>query len=361
MRRDATWLGWCSSHAGDRIMVLDAAISRSTRPTRAARLAAFSRVFTSDVDEAAESIGRIFCPHALDPLQRSWPDFHARHNCAAFNGFSVNYVSYGGSVAIDPGCLDRFFLLQIPLQGGARIETGGRTIQVSAGRSGSLLSPTIPTQMVWHDDCAKLILLVERRLVEERAAALAEKPWAAIEFDPQIDLNTPFGLALRSQIEYLVDLAEHCGPGRQLSPMITATLRDSIIGLLLTGQRHTLTDNIDRIPARLSPLPSVLRKARDYLEAHAAEPLDLDRLACAAGIGIRSLQIGFQKHFGMSISDALRDIRLSLLNARLLRAAPGERVIDMAFDIGFSHPSRMAGVYRSRYGESPSETLRRSR
>ena len=341
--------------------MVDAAISSHAKPIRAERLAAFSRVSTTDLDEAAEAIGRIFCPHVLDPVQRSWPDFHAQHNCAALNGCSVNYVSYGGSVAIDPGCLDRFFLLQIPLQGGARIDTGGRTIEASAGRSASLLSPTMPTQMVWHDHCAKLILLVERQLVEQRAAALAEKSEAAIEFDPRIDLNTPFGLALRSQIEYLAELAERCGPGQQISPMIAATLRDSIIGLLLTGQRHTLTDNIERLPARLGPLPSVLRKARDYLEAHATQPLDLERLAREAGIGIRSLQLGFQRHFGMSISDALLDIRLTHLQARLMCAAPGQRVTDLAFDLGFTHLSRMANVYRQRYGETPSETLRRHR
>lgn len=350
-----------SNNAGDQTVVLNAAVSLNAQSVRAARLAAFSRVFTMDIDEAAELIGRIFCPHVLDPLQRSWPDFHAVHNCAAFDGFSVNYVSYGGSVAIDPGCLDRFFLLQIPLHGSARISTGGREIEASAGRLASLLSPTMPTRMLWQDDCAKLILLVERRLVEERAAALAEKSGVTVEFNPQVDLNTPFGFAIRSQLEYLVDLAEHRGPGQHLSPMMAATLRNSVIGLLLTGQRHSLTDSIDRAIARLGPLPAVLRKARDYLEAHATEPLDLDRLARAAGVGIRSLQLGFQRHFDMSISDVLLDIRLTHLNARLLKAAPGARVIDMAFDLGFTHPSRMASVYRARYGETPSETLRRAR
>ena len=80
---------------------MDAAVSGIDRASAGARLAAYSRVRTADVDEAAESIGRIFCPHALDPLRHSWPDFHALHNCAAFNGFSVNYVAYGGSVSIE--------------------------------------------------------------------------------------------------------------------------------------------------------------------------------------------------------------------------------------------------------------------
>jgi len=324
-----------------------------------ARLAAFSRVCTTDVDEAADEIGRIFCPHGLAPTGRSDPGFHALHNSADFGEFSINYVSYGGSVSIDPGCLDRFFLLQVPLCGHARVSTGGRTVAVSAGRAASLLSPTMPTRMVWQDDCAQLILLMERRMVEQRAAALSERPDGVLEFDPEVDLTNPFGRALRAQLDYLVDLAEHAGPEQIFSATLTSMLREAALSLLLTGQRHSFTDAIARADCRPEPLPGVLRKARQYLEAHATEPLDLKRLASAAGIGIRSLQLGFQRHFGTSISQMLQDIRLAHLHARLRTAQPCERVIDIAFDLGFTHPSRMASAYRARFGESPSDTLRR--
>ena len=92
--------------------------------------------------------------------------------------------------------------------------------------------------MIWHDDCAQLILLVDRHRVESRAAALAERPAGPVQFDPRIDLNTPFGRALQFHIEYLVDLAEHGGSHQ--SPAALATLRESVLGLLLTGQPHNL-------------------------------------------------------------------------------------------------------------------------
>jgi AraC-like DNA-binding protein len=326
-----------------------------------ARLAAYSRVCTADVDEAAESIGRIFCPHALDPLQHSWSDFHALHNCAAFDAFSVNYVAYGGSVSIDPGCLDRFFLLQVPIRGRALVRTGGREVEAFPRAVASILSPTLPTRMVWRDNCAQLILLVDRQQVEKRAAALAGKPAGAVEFEPHIDLNAPFGRALQSQIEYLVDLAEQGKPASGLSPVLAATLRESIVGLLLTGQRHNLSAAIHRTTTLRAPPPAVFKRAWESLEAHAAEPLDLQRLAQLSGIGIRSLQLGFKRHFGVSISMALLDIRLEYLHARLSNTKSGERIVDIAFDLGFSHLSRMASVYRAKFGESPSETLRRSR
>src|SRR2546430_13013332 len=84
---------------------------------QAARLAGFRRVATSDVDEAAEQVGRIFCPHRLTPLHSTALDFHALHNCADFDGFSVNYVSYGGSASADPGRPLRLFLPSLPRPG----------------------------------------------------------------------------------------------------------------------------------------------------------------------------------------------------------------------------------------------------
>ena len=59
--------------------------------------------------------------------------------------------------------------------------------------------------------------------------------------------------------------------------------------------------------------------------------------------------------------EALWDIRLEQLNARLVNAGAGERVIDIAFDLGFTHLGRMASHYRAKFGESPSATLRKSR
>jgi len=41
-------------------------------------------------------------------------------------------------------------------------------------------------------------------------------------------------------------------------------------------------------------------------------------------------------------------------------SAPADaRVIDIAFDLGFTHLGRMAGAYRQKFGEAPSATLQR--
>ncbi|MBR0799722.1 AraC family transcriptional regulator [Bradyrhizobium jicamae] len=311
------------------------------------------------VDDAAEAIGRIFCPHNLTPVEHSARDFFALHNCADFDGFSINYVAYGGAVSINPGCLDRFFLLQIPLHGWASVRTASGEVTTGPARTASLLSPTIPTDMTWREDCAQLILLLDRRLVEHRAAALGGTAVRPVEFDPAVGLDGPLGQALAARIEQLVALAERLGPRKQLPAVTAADWREAFLDALLNGQRHSLSAAIDTFNGRGETQPAALKRVREHLETRATEPIDLAELAGVAGTGIRALQLGFRRHFGTTISDMLLDIRLAQLNARLKTARPGERIVDIAFDLGFTHLSRMASAYRAKFGETPKATLRR--
>ncbi|OPZ00184.1 transcriptional regulator [Bradyrhizobium sacchari] len=335
-----------------------AVLEVSAGASAAERLADFARVTTDDVDEAAEQIGRIFCPHDLAPTRPRAAGFSARHNCAAFAGFSINYVAYGGSVSIDPGCLERFFLVQVPLAGSARIRAGAGEIDASPGRTASLLSPTIPTRMTWTD-CAQAILLLDRRLVEQRAAALSGRAAGVVEFDPAIDLDAPAGRRLQASLTELMLMAEGLGPSGSLAPVATANWREALLDHLLNGQRHGLSDAIRTFSGQAERLPRALRAARDHLQDNAGEPLDLVQLARASGIGIRALQLGFRRHFGVSISEMLLDMRLAGLHARLAQAAPDASITEIAFDLGFTHLGRMAGAYREKFGETPSATLRR--
>lgn len=335
-----------------------AVLEMNARASAAERLADFARVTTDDVDEAAEQVGRIFCPHDLEPAQARAAGFSARHNCADFDGFSINYVAYGGSVGIDPGCLERFFLVQVPLTGTAHIRAGVTELDAAPDRAASLLSPTIPTRMMWRD-CAQAILLFDRRMVEQRAAALSGRVSGPVEFDPVIDLEAPSGRALRASLAELMMLAERLGPSGSLSPVAMADWREMLLDHLLNGQRHGLSDAITTFSGRAERLPRALRTAREHLADNAGEPLDLAQLACASGIGIRALQLGFRRHFGLSISQMLLDMRLAGLNARLAQASPDASVTEIAFDLGFTHLGRMAGAYREKFGETPSATLRR--
>src|SRR5205085_7569187 len=95
-------------------------------------------------------------------------------------------------------------------------------------------------------NCAQIILLVERRLLEQRAAALSGQRAGTVEFEPAVDVSSPHSQALQTQIFDLVDLAERIGPQRPLPPVAAANLRETLLGALLHGHRHSATDAIAR-------------------------------------------------------------------------------------------------------------------
>jgi AraC-like DNA-binding protein len=56
----------------------------------------------------------------------------------------------------------------------------------------------------------------------------------------------------------------------------------------------------------------------------------------------------------------LREIRLDLARRDLLLGRAGSAVTELAIPAGFRNPGRFAGCYEERYGEVPSDTMRRA-
>ncbi len=316
----------------------------------------FRLVDTDQPDAAREEIGRIFCPHFLDPLARRASGFHARHNHVRANGYSVNFVSYGSAVEIDPGALSRFFLLQVPLKGSALVRCGTMLTEAEAGRRASILSPTLPTRMTWGEGCEKLILLIDREVMESQFASLTHRPLAAVEFEAGLDLASPAGRALSRHVALVLSAAEDPSSAPQA---YLSLLRDGLTTLLLSGFAHTGSDILSR--PQPAPAPAAVRRAEEFIEAHAAHPIAMADIAAAAGVPLRSLQEAFKRARGVTLSEAVLETRLDHFHARLKNPPPGASVADVAFECGFGHLGRAAAAYQARFGEAPSQTLRRNR
>jgi AraC-like DNA-binding protein/tetratricopeptide (TPR) repeat protein len=106
-------------------------------------------------------------------------------------------------------------------------------------------------------------------------------------------------------------------------------------------------------------LPRAVRRALDFMQAGFEREIGIAELAAAAGLSARALQRQFRTFLGKSPHEALRDIRFDGARRQLLQGKPGTRVMDVAAACGFPHFGRFSIEYRHRYGETPSQTLRR--
>lgn len=102
-----------------------------------------------------------------------------------------------------------------------------------------------------------------------------------------------------------------------------------------------------------------VRRAIEYVHAHAKDAIGTTEIAEAAGLSARGLQQSLRRHLDLTPGDFLRSVRLDGAHGDLRRA---ERAVTSVADIarawGFGHLGRFSASYRERFGVLPSETLR---
>lgn len=107
-------------------------------------------------------------------------------------------------------------------------------------------------------------------------------------------------------------------------------------------------------------LPDV-RRARQYIGAHLDDAMTVGDVAAAAGVAHRTLYKHFHDVRGISPMRYARECRFAEVRQALLQAGPQDSVTTIAVQWGFCHLGRFSVEYRKRYGETPSQTLRRGR
>ncbi|WIE74891.1 AraC family transcriptional regulator [Curtobacterium sp. MCSS17_007] len=145
--------------------------------------------------------------------------------------------------------------------------------------------------------------------------------------------------------------------GHELSPTVQRTITDAFAAAAVEAFPHR-----ERWQATVrghGPEHDRLRRALEYVHAHARDPIGTPEIAAAAGLSPRGLQQSLRRHLDQTPGDLLRGVRLDGARGDLLRGDRDETsVADIARSWGFGHLGRFSATYRARFGELPSESLR---
>ena len=309
---------------------------------------------TTDLDEARHRIGQKFCDHRLTLQDRAKP-LSVMHNHVAGQNISINYLHYGADVTIDPGMLGSFFLLQIPLSGQASVKHRGVEVTASTDTA-TVLNPDRETRMEWKGNCRKLLLQIDKLYLESVAQSLiGGRLPGPIRFDPAVNLSTQSGGFIKNLV---VSCAKAVDQGELFHGQLC--LRDlrvenDLALAILSLQRSNISHIIESSDSRAST--KSIRCAVDYIYANLSEPISLTDIAQNAGMNVRTLQKGFQRTFGLTPMNFLRNARLDLAHYQLIAKKNPEKVTSVAYATGFSHLGRFSRDYKRRFGYSPSSQL----
>lgn len=314
-------------------------------------LSALDKLFDSrDLEETQAMVGRVMKPHRLGLAGRG-QRLESRMHHLAVGDISLSRLHYGADVSIEPGPLGDFFLVQMPLKGRAQVECGAQAVD-SGPEVASVLSASECTAMRWRADSDQLMVRVSRALVERTLAVQLGRPLQeSIRFRLGFSWrDSPLWMQL---IRYLLECASQ-GQALQQHRLVVTQIEQLVAATLLSVQAHNYAH---AAPARSGPvLPRHVRRAQEYLDAHAHEPIRAEQLAQVAGVSLRSLYAGFREFCGVTPMQYLKDLRLERVRAELL-AGHGS-VGRVALQWGFGHLGRFSADYRERFGESPSASLR---
>lgn len=311
-------------------------------------------ISTNDLDDARQKVAEVFCPHRLALTGRS-TSLALRHNRYLLSDLALNYMDYGSEVHITPGVLHSFYLVQIPLSGGSEVRSGGATVQCDP-RTAAVPNATDSLDMTWLPQSPHFVLYLSRESVERRLAEVAGRPAPIpVRFRLAMDLEDAGVRGWRELVDLLRRDADD--PTVSLHPAVRRQVEDAVLTGLLHVQPHNLSGWLDK---DASPAASrSVRAAMALCEESPERMHSVTDLAAHAGVSIRCLQEGFRRYLGLTPMEYLREVRLRRVREDLLGGQAHGGVADAAFAWGFTHLGRFSQHYRQRFGELPSETLRR--
>jgi transcriptional regulator GlxA family with amidase domain len=139
---------------------------------------------------------------------------------------------------------------------------------------------------------------------------------------------------------------------------ISAAIRESLLAAIDNAFADTVnTEWTTRADAARHL--KVFRDVQAALSDDAAHPVYSGELAKQIGVSVRTMHDAVRQYRGMTLHRYLRVRRLWLVRKRLIEGSQSVKACALAF--GFWHLGDFSVAYRSQFGETPSETLARSR
>ncbi|MEO3787314.1 AraC family transcriptional regulator [Actinocorallia sp. B10E7] len=313
------------------------------------------RLRSTDPEEARQTIGEAFCPHRLEILDVRTP-FDVAFRASDAGGIGLHHLDYGTGVLIDAEGLDDCYLIEIPETRSSQIIWAGHEI-VSDRGTAAVLSPAGRLEVRRSPHSPQLIIRLDKTALDEcLGRMLGRFPDGPLLFAPAMRLDTPPGRSLVRLARLLSEEVEDRG-GLVGEPSASAHLRAALMTHLLLSQPHTYSTELTR--ARPAAAPRTVRRALEFIESRAAEPITVADIAAEVSVSVRVLQEGFRRHVGRSPTEQLRTTRLERVRRALLDGDPETvTVTSVAARWGFHHLGRFAADYRRHFGEAPSVTLR---
>jgi AraC-like DNA-binding protein len=312
------------------------------------------RLRTSDLDEAIEAVTRVYCPH--DVVIRG-PGAHGVTSTLQVLRGGVQplvQLKYSTSVSIDAGDFPRLMLMMTCVEGSAKALQGDS--KAAWHRDQTL--PLSPGQVTLLDFDPRFAQLGVRLDIERLEGLCARWLNAPLDKPLRFELR-PFSPKLESAWAQAVELLlRYEQAGIALPQAAASSFDEFMLSLVLAQHPHNYSEALQAPAGMLEP--RIVREAEHVMRIGGLD-LSVSEVAAQVGVSLRSLEAGFREWRQTTPTQYFRKLRLEAARTELRNPSSSTTVTSAAFASGFFHLARFSAYYRTQFGESPRQTLKRSR
>nr|WP_294543342.1 AraC family transcriptional regulator [uncultured Rhodopila sp.] len=310
---------------------------------------------TRDPDELAAVLSELFGQACLDLRARN-AKFHCRMSYLALGDVRIIHGEYETGLKVRFPDFNTLVGSPAPLKGAGTHDVGGRQVAVSKDH-GVVLSPGGVT-VHFGPQFEHLSLAVgPAALTRKLAAIVGDLRLGPLRFDPSVIASAPQAKRLERLVRFVAN--EFDDPSAPMPPAMQSDLQEAMMTSFLLANANTYSALLLSNPAAAAPWQ--VRRAEEFIEANFDQPITIEALAAATNVSTRSLFLSFKAGRGCSPMDFVKRVRLGRAWQKLSKPGAETSVTAVAFECGFGNPGHFARDYRHRFGERPSETLRRGR
>ncbi|MBY0511704.1 MAG: AraC family transcriptional regulator [Rhodospirillaceae bacterium] len=313
------------------------------------------RFVTHDALICRDYIKRHTGTHEFDLNWKSNFEAFVHHECF-FGSVSVNLcnLSCSGGFKITKYTPASYYSFQFLLEDNFHFD--GPSGLVTAGPGDVVvLNPDDVIREFWVKDCLQFVVNVERKALEQAVTEeLSQKLSRPLVFEP---MTRDPGIAnwLKHIVSAMWVKEESAALTRD--KRVSKSIESTLIHMLLTGLPHS-ESGAYRLQAP-GAAPFYVKRAEAYIHEHVCGDLEVKDIAAAAGVSTRSLYYGFKAWRSTTPMAYVRSVKLKWVRKELEKARlTGGTVSQIAARAGFTNFSQFSKVYKARYGETPSRTLR---
>ncbi|BAL79196.1 AraC family transcriptional regulator [Bradyrhizobium cosmicum] len=296
----------------------------------------------------------LFSVYGADRFDSRDPNFGVRANFANLTSIGLAFCAYAGAASVsfpESNIVRQFFAIDGTASFRAKAASrpiAGWSPMIAGDSRLDLDFQAGYRQLVVRIDAGALERLLKSIIADDSDRRLS---FVEDDSDPAV-----MALARQDVFRFAEELDRF---GQNYSPTAIAELERSLMVRLLLAHRHNFSRQLHDAPPRAKR--SVVDIVESYIEAHWDQPLDLEKIAAIANVGVRTVFREFAESGRGSPGLFARHVRLRKAAESLRHPDQHTCVLSVAFKCGFRNPGRFASEYRQVIGELPSQTLAAAR